>query len=269
MNSIPVIGVAIVNGFNWLERLVASIDFPVEKLVIIDNNGKGELTEDLRRLSNTVHPFISKIHLIEMPSNLGVAASWNLLIKTNILAPYWIITNHDIAFTPGLLEEFYVKAQDSKIGMIHGSGGDFGQGAYDLFLIKDWAIQKLGLFDENFYPAYCEDADYIMRYTRWSWDYPEDPIGKIAGLERLYYHGNALSNNSDYYQQGGQTKKITAELTRKLDEVHYTNWEYMNEKWGKHWRGTNPQPYAMGIEGMPITYTTFNLEFAKSKHLGF
>lgn len=269
MNSIPVIGAAIVNGFHWMERLINSVDFPVEKFIIIDNNGKGELTQDLRRLADTSHPFISKIHLIEMPSNLGVAASWNLLIKTNLTAPYWLIASHDIAFTPGILEEFYLNAQDPKVGMVHGSGGDFGDGAYDLFLIKDWVIQKLGLFDENLYPAYCEDVDYIMKNTRWRWDYPEDPIKRVAGLNTPYYHGNALSNDPEYYHGGAQTKKQSAELNARLDNINVMNFEYMYQKWGPGWRMTNPWKYPLGLEGMPMTYTSFDLEFARSKHLGF
>ena len=40
MNSVPVIGVAIVNGFHWLQRLVDSVDYPVDNFVIFNNNGK-------------------------------------------------------------------------------------------------------------------------------------------------------------------------------------------------------------------------------------
>lgn len=270
MNKIPIIGVAIVNGFHWIQRLVDSIDHPVENLVIINNNGRGELTEDLRSLAATPHNFISKVHIIEMPCNLGVAASWNLVIKSNINAPYWLIANHDTAFTPGLLDEFYDKAQDPNIGLVFGSGGDFNDGAYDLFLIKECTVRKLGLFDENFYPAYCEDIDYLMRRTRWNWDNPEDIINIAADLKTPYYHGDALSNEPEYYSKGGaQTKKISTDLSSRLDQIHFLNWEYMYKKWGDQWRNTHPQTYPMNIQGMPLTYTTFDLDYARQKYLGF
>jgi len=47
------------------------------------------------------------------------------------------------------------------------------------------------------------------------------------------------------------------------------NFEYMYEKWGPGWRMTNPQVHPFGRHGTPITTTTFNLEFARKKHLGF
>jgi len=269
MNSIPVIGTPIVNGFEWLKRLVDSVDFPVDKFVIINNNGRGELTEQLRKLAETPHKFISKIYLIELPSNLGVAASWNLTIKTNLTAPYWLFASHDIAFTPGLLEEICTEAQDPEIEMIHANAGEFGNGAYDLFLLKDKAVQKLGMFDENCYPAYCEDVDYIMRVTRWNWDNPKNNINRLAGLKNPYYHGHGISTDPEYYNDGAQTKKHSPELNSKLDQINELNFEYMYEKWGPGWRMTNPQVHLFGRHGTPITTTTFNLEFARKKHLGF
>lgn len=267
--SIPVIGVPIVNGVHWLRRLIDSVDFPVDAFYILNNNGKGEINAELDEIASTPHPFIEKIYVTHFPSNQGVPASFNLIIKSFINSPYWVLANYDLAFTPGLLEELYQKIIIPEVGMVHGNGGDFDDGAYDLVAIKDFVIQKIGLFDENLYPAYCEDADYIMRITRWNWDNPEDPIYRIPTLHAPYYHGNALTTDKHYYDEAGQTKKSSEELRNRLDEVHFINWEYMNEKWSEHWRGTNPQDFAMGIKGMPVTYTKFDLEYARRKYLGF
>lgn len=267
MNKIPVIGVPIVNGVNWLNRLIDSIDFPVKNLLIINNNGRGEINSDLDKIANSEYQFIDNIHILNMPCNIGVAASWNLIIKSFLTEPYWVISNHDVAFEPGLLSELYQKSKGDS-GLIHGNGGDFNLGSYDLFLIKDWVIQKLGLFDENFYPAYCEDADYIMRITRWNWDNPDFFI-KREFLQTTYYHGDSKSTDSDYYSGASQTKKVDGDLNYKLDMVNLVNFEYMSEKWGNEWRMTNPHKHPMGLNGMPITYTSFDLEFVRKKYLGF
>ncbi len=37
--SIPVIGIPIVNGIQWMERLILSIDYPVDNVFIINNSG--------------------------------------------------------------------------------------------------------------------------------------------------------------------------------------------------------------------------------------
>ena len=50
MNKIPVIGTAVMKNPHWVERLYKSIDFPLENFIIFNNNGKGEITEDLEKL---------------------------------------------------------------------------------------------------------------------------------------------------------------------------------------------------------------------------
>ncbi len=42
---IPIIGVPIVNGVKWVKKLIKSIDYPVNNLFIINNNGKDEITK--------------------------------------------------------------------------------------------------------------------------------------------------------------------------------------------------------------------------------
>ena len=49
--------------------------------------------------------------------------------------------------------------------------------------MKDWVVQNYGLFDENLYPAYCEDVDYIMRIFH-------APFKKISSLSRIHLHGD-------------------------------------------------------------------------------
>jgi len=259
-NPIPTIGTAIVNGFHWVERLVNSVDYPVENFVIFNNNGKGELNKQLDALSKQHHPYIKKITVCHMPSNIGVSGAWNLIIKSYMSSPYWIITNHDIAFVPGLLEEMAQVASDPEVGMIHPYGGDFGDGSYDCFLIKDWVVQSHGLFDENCYPAYCEDVDYIMRVNL-------KKFKRVTQLSKIHLHGNGPADQ--YYTHGAQTKKTTPELNSRLDEINIANFDYMNRKWGVGWRKTNPWKYPLNRVGIPLGYTTYDLEFSRKKNLGF
>jgi GT2 family glycosyltransferase len=149
-------------------------------------------------------------------------------------------------------------AEDAEVGIVHGYGGDFGDGAWDLFLIKDWVIQKYGLFDENLYPAYCEDADYIMRLHH-------RPIKKVCQLSKPYLHGDGLAN--EYYTHGSQTKKTSNELTARLNEINLINFEYLNEKWGEGWRMTNPYSNPMNKEDLPITFTKYDLDFVRRKYI--
>jgi hypothetical protein len=265
---IPILGVPILNGFHWLERLVNSIDFPIDKLVVINNNSEDtELLNQLNTLSAKKFDYINSIHICHLPSNIGVGSAWNLIIKSSIDSPYWLISNHDIAFTSGLLVEFFNKAQQEDIGIIYSSKGDFGIGSYDIFLIKDWVVQKIGLFDENFYPAYCEDVDYTIRLYNYNLINSNDII-KTQFLNIPYYHGTGLSSNENcYLEHGQQTAKNNIVISNRLNNAHYNNFNYMYKKWGDGWRNMNPQQFPFGIENIPLTYTSYDLEFCRSKTL--
>ena len=255
---IPVIGTAVMKNPHWVERLYNSIDYPVDNFVIFNNNGKGEITQALEDLHKIEHKFVNKLTICHLPSNLGVSTAWNLIIKSYVKSPYWIIVNDDVAFTPGLLEEMAQAASPDDIGLVHAYGGDFNDGAWDLFLIKDWIVQQYGLFDENLTPAYCEDADYIMRIHG-------KPLKKVTSLSKLYHHGPGWCN--EYYTHGSQTKKSSAELNSRLDQINIMNFEYLNQKWGEGWRLTNPYKHPFNNDSMPLSTTTYDLSFIRGKQL--
>lgn len=256
--QIPVIGVPIVNGTKWLKRLIESIDYPIKNLLIINNNGRGEIDEDLNQIRNIGHPLVENIHICNMPSNLGVSGSWNLIIKSYLMEPYWIITNHDIMFTPGLLEKMYNEAENSDSGMIHAKrSSGYDSGCYDLFLIKDWVVQKCGLFDENLYPAYCEDIDYLIRVKN------EDI--KSSCLDIDYLHGD-----KDYATTGSQTWRTEMQLKEKVFMSRSVNeLEYLSEKWGDIYDVQNSYANPFNNSELDSKHTKFDLQFVRKKSLGF
>ena len=261
LDKIPVIGTAVVNSTYWVSRLLLSIDYPTENFVIINNNGRGELDEELIRLSQMKHKFVDNIKVVNLPANIGCAGAWNLIIKCYMLSPYWIISNDDVAFGPGLLKEMVdALNSDVNLGMIHPNPGDFGLGAWDLFLIRENIVKIFGLFDENTYPAYCEDADYIMRMVH-------RPIRKVVGTKNSYQHGLADARN--YYESGSQTQKNEPHLKEKLDVANNLNIEYLTKKWGPNWRTLAPTFNVFENQEKDISTITWDLEFVRRKHLGF
>jgi len=259
--SVPVIGTAVVNSAKWLKRLIESVDYPVDNFFIVNNNGRGELDKDLDEIVKTNHKFIKKITVTHLPANIGVSGAWNMIIKCFMNAPYWIITNDDVSFGKGFLEEMSsVANSDPEVGIIHGHKGDFNAGSWDLFLIRDHIIQEFGLFDENLYPGYNEDADYIMRTIL-------KPIKKVMSIDKMYYHGTG--EKDDYHTHGSQTKKTDPSLEKKLNRANEMNIEYLNEKWGPDWRTCAPCEHPFGKDDLPSSYTKYDLKFVRSKNLGF
>ena len=260
--SIPVIGVPVVNGVHWVQRLMLSVDYPVDNLFIINNNGRGEINEELDKLKTISNKFIKNIHITHLPSNLGVPAAWNLIIKSFLMEPYWIISNHDVAFSPGLLEEFSNMAQDKQISMIHPRAGVFGVGTYDLFAITEIGVKTIGLFDENLYPAYGEDTDYIMRVLNLN--------PKVCrGLTYTYLHGKEIADCVNYENNGRQTSKEEPQMQEKLNNVNYKNYKYLDEKWGEHWRGLTPYKFPFNNKEYSNSYTSWDIDYIREKYLDF
>lgn len=260
MDSIPVIGTVLVNYPFWISRLLMSVDYPVDNFVIFNNNGRGELTEELDNIVKLKHRFIKKVSVCHLPANIGCPSAWNLIIKSFINSPYWVIVNNDVAFTPGLLEQLVAKSTADDVGMVFAKEGEFKVGCWDLFLLKDIAVRRYGLFDENFYPAYCEDVDYIMRFVT------DQNRLKYEFLDMDYLHGDTF----DYGVSGSQTWRAEPELKEKIDAGRYMNeHEYMNEKWGVGWRWCEPYKYPYNDPSFPKTYTTYSLDFVRRKYMGF
>lgn len=151
---VPVIVIPVLNRYDLLERCIGSFDYPVGTLIVIDNGGMA---------SRTYCPwFIDRQHIddyriLSMPTNLGVATSWNLGIK---MTPYsddgWLLLNSDTWFEPGALEQFHNDCSPDSITFA-------GHPGWCCAHIGRNVVAKIGLFCENFHPAYFEDNDYERR----------------------------------------------------------------------------------------------------------
>lgn len=135
-----------------LYRMVGSIDTLVQHLVVIDNGNCVNHGSLLKSTDNAEH-----VSLIRMPSNLGVAASWNLGIKATPMSPYWLIANFDVVWPAGSLAQF---ARDDAPHSLVLSGGS---PTWCAFTLGEEVVREVGLFDESFHPAYYEDTEYEWR----------------------------------------------------------------------------------------------------------
>ena len=147
---IPCMIVPILVGPDILRRMLDTIDYPIKKLIIIDNG------DALRYQGPWPVEHVQSTKVIKMPANLGVAGSWNLGIKATPFAPWWLITNFDVEWPAGSLRMFAEQA---------GEGVLLAQSPqpYCAFAIGEDVVQRVGLFDEGFHPAYFEDNDYELR----------------------------------------------------------------------------------------------------------
>jgi len=254
--AIPVIGTACVNAPHWVYRLFYSIDYPVDTFVVFNNNGRDQITEQLDLLKSVPHRYVKKVVVCHLPANLGCSGAWNLIIKSYMTAPYWMIVNHDLMFTPGFLKAAVEHAADGDTGIVHGENG-----SWDFFLIKDWVVQQFGLFDENLYPAYCEDMDYGMRFKH-------KELKRVMSVGVPYYHGETAGD----YLDGSQTWRSEPELAQGIHRAHELNKQYLHAKWSPAWQhhiegDVYKTPF--NNPSIPLDFTTYDLHFVRQKNLGF
>lgn len=148
---IPALIVPVLNGHNLLDRMLSSIDYPIENVIVVDN-GKDANWEYSFKNSH-----IENLYHLQMPTNLGVPVSWNLGIKSLPFVDYWLIVNHDIEFCPGSLSAFEINSNNETLLLSNGSP------RWCAFSIGSKIIETVGLFDEAIYPAYFEDTEYEWR----------------------------------------------------------------------------------------------------------
>lgn len=203
---IPVLGFATLKRFDLAERLLASIDYPVEHLVIVNNSGTKEWTP-------TKPELVENLWHIEVPFGLGLVGAWNLIIKSTPYAPYWLLINDDAWFEPGALEIIANEADPKALNYLDVVP------QWSALVFGEEVIDKAGLYDERFYPLYFDDNDLDRRIEH-------------AGVKRniinaKIHHENSSTLKSGYEQINRKSFSANGMLfMSKVDNDDYSegNW---------------------------------------------
>ena len=93
-------------------------------------------------------------------------------------------------------------------------------------------------------------------------------LKRIESVEHPYYHGDALN---DYDNHGSQTSRMENDLLKsKIDLGQTLNQDlYMDLKWSKNWRYCGPTTHPFDNNSLPLTYTTYDIDFIRKKYMGF
>lgn len=164
--TIPLVGVPILNGAKHLHKLLASLDLPIDTLAIVDQSGgrdDGEsqlLRKQLQQIERDGLRGVKSVRVARPFSNVGVAAAWNQVLLGFPQASLTLLVNHDVTFPPGVLAEALSRmdAEQAQYMALFPA-----ERAFSAFLITALAWDTLGCFDERYYPAYYEDRDYSDR----------------------------------------------------------------------------------------------------------
>jgi len=210
MNSIPIFGVLVLNRGDLLLRLFESIDYPVDEFIIINNGKAKDVREAIEKI---VDMFPGKVRVRTPEKNTGVAPGWNWIF-TNFDKPWYFIAGNDVMFTPGDLEKMATVAWEKHevVGKVFGNQG------HNAHITTKLALEKVGLYDENFYPAYLEDCDYMWRCKLTGVERAETPGCNIIHGEAPLWGSSTIHSNNEYRILNGIT--------------HGNGFKYYHHKWG-------------------------------------
>jgi len=212
---IPILGIPHYNRPDLLLRCLRSIDHPIDTLVIIQN-GPDDQMPTRTEIRDALVSVAKRVELICHP-NAGVAGSWNEIIKL-FPAPWWMFVNNDIQFTPDDLSKMARLAPEFQgAGMIYGNHGA------SWFVITDLGVEKVGLYDENIFPAYLEDCDWARR-------------ADLLGVRRFDIP-DVHAIHGDGQLTGSCTINSDPLLASENARTHGLNFKYYRAKWG----GNNDQ----------------------------
>jgi GT2 family glycosyltransferase len=202
-----------------IERLVASASSDTHEVVVhlaLHSAHEGTIRA-CERLAALGH-----VRYRPYGENRGLSRTWNegLLDAYAEGADVVVIANDDVAFSPGDLDRLAAKAaahRDRYIVSCAGYHELYGRRlpshGYSCFAVNPIALEVLGCFDENFYPAYCEDQDYARRAA-------------LSGLTE--------ENCADTEVVHGGSSAIFAseELRQQNASTQALNMAYYARKWG-------------------------------------
>ena len=163
-----------------------------------------------------------RVTFFDFQWNRGASTSWNDGIVTagHDKCDVTIIVNSDIWFSEGDINKLVDYAMGHRnhymiscAGWHDGFDKAFPSQGHSCFILNPIAIEKVGFFDENLFPAYMEDCDYSRRAF-------------LAGMHEencadtmVHHYGSACLRNDPI-------------LAEQNTLTHQRNHMYYRQKWG-------------------------------------
>ncbi len=192
------IGIPVLNRIDLLAEAIRTLHVPAP-VIVVNNNP---------RLRNEVDAL--GVEALHQSRNIGYSGSWNLLAKTAFERGfrYLLITANDVRHSPGVIESairFADSAQEHVLWKLS---------HLNSCLINRRSAEQVGEMDENLYPAYFEDDDWLYRV-------------KVSGNTAV-----DVPLTGPIEHLGSQTTKSDERYMRASQETFVWNREYYRKKWG-------------------------------------
>lgn len=225
---IPVFIAPCISRFDLLDRMLASIDVPVGRGLVIDNARSGH------------QPNVGPEWRVFSPpfGSLGLPGSINFGIVQTYDAPWWLWASNDLVFSPGDLDAIanLMEAADGQPLVV--------TYRFAVLALNRAVVQTIGLFDEfSFHPIYFDDTDFARRCS-------------LAGIP-IAHDSWGITEGADGFEHS-----VTVQTNEQLSHANNRTWP-VNEaayiaKWGgrpSHERFDTPWDH-----GLPLWATRPDLD---------
>ena len=161
-------------------------------------------------------------------------------------AKFWMLVNNDIVFRKGRLAQVMLDPTSKQSsGCLWGLVGDKNSPCA-VFILTARALKLVGLFDENFWPAYAEDCDYTARLVR-------------AKCPIIFAHDT--SEMAEHVSSASIKLAGNSSLPRwvRQSSSGFNNFDYLTKKWGVNVRAPRSEttPY-MSAGGFALPFNKSN-----------
>ena len=241
ISSIPAIALPVISRGDMLKRCLESLDYPVDNLIVFVNSEDPSITKTLSELKNSNIRNLVVQHRYKYGRGCGPA--FNEVIKAFPHGPYWMLVGADNYFHPGNLAKIDQYCRENS--------ETFYFWASDVIpILTVRGVSTIGLFDENLYPCYFEDSDYVYRI-------------KLAGSEPRGIPHVGVGHGSEAIR-GNVTTHTNLDYKFKNEITYSQNKDYYVRKWGGE-PGKEIYRSPFNISGCPISFWNFEPEMRMSR----
>lgn len=235
---LPVVNLWDQYTIHCMESLYGSVCSVPFEVVIVDNNSSDMTVEKAKDFGGRKMP--DRVHVIHNDTNKGCGGGWNQGLDFGLANGFthFIVANNDVLVSPNTLQAMYDRMKrgdvlltsavdvslevkspqailDPENEVSKKPDTEAPHPNFSFFMITPETVQKVGMFDEDFFPAYFEDNDYHYRCKL-----AGGTNCAIANTRAVFYHYGSRTQN----QQPGAAIVPGAQF--RMNEAHFF------QKWG-------------------------------------
>lgn len=236
-----------------IDSIIANTVYPEYEVLVHSNgcqDGTKEYLQRIAKIDDRIVPILSEDNdvfvkpnnwmmerseindVVLLNNDTTVTKNWLTALKEAAYSdPKIGIAGSKILYPDGKLQEFGGELYTDGTGRNIGKWEDPNQAQYNVmkrasfvsgcsFFIKRSTINKVGVFDLQFHPCYCEDADYC--YNAW-----RSGLETVVTPKSVIYHFEGATSGTD---TSSGFKKYQDINMKKFFKKHNEEIEYINNK---------------------------------------